>query len=97
MTELTPFQPQMTLDPHAQRPGILLRGGEPTRHGVRTQGSQVHTSVRFSPKAGPRLGTRSPERPPTPMRQPRPWSQSLKARLEQQWGLLDPWALPDAL
>lgn len=91
------FQPQMTLDPHAQRPGSSLRGGEPTSHGVRHKGPKCTRQCGFTPKAGPHLSTRSPGRPPTPVRQLRPWSQSLQARLEQQWGLLDPWALSDAL
>lgn len=67
----------MTLDPCAQSDlGFCSRGwvGAPPlpARGGRTPGSQLHTSVRIRPKARPRLGTRSPGKPPTPVRQHRP-------------------------
>lgn len=42
--------------------------------------------IHVRPKARPRLGTRSHGKPPTPMRQHRPWLQSLKAPPGQQSG-----------
>lgn len=77
MTELIPFQPQTTFDPHTQTDlGFCSLGWVGATSlpaaGVRTPASQLHTSARICPKERPRLGTRSPGRPPTPVRQHRP-------------------------
>lgn len=88
----------MNLDPRAQNDlGFCSLGwGDATTlpaRGVRTPGSQLHVSVWIRPKARPCLGTRSPGRPPTPVRQQRPgpkWKDSPLPAIDASSPPLDP-------